>query len=216
MTDPGLIREVDDDLERQRLNDMWRRFGPLVIVAALLIVCGTAGYTAWHSWRVEGDQQATAGLLAATEKADAPPAAQIDALEKFAHSAAGKPQAVLAQLTAANLAARQGDKAKAMQIYDAVAQDDQADTAFRQFATLLSVEAQMDSAAPAALRARLQGLTGADQPWHYTAQEDDGYLALKAGDRAAAREIFTALSQDANAPPTLNTRAGEIARWLAE
>ena len=216
MTDPSLFREVDDDLERQRLNDMWRRFGPLLILAALLIVCGTAGYTAWHSHKVASDQKATAGLLAASGRGDTPPAAQIDALEHFAQGAAGQPQAVLAQLTAANLAAKQGDRIKAVQIYDAVARDDKADTAFRQFATLMAVETQMDSAAPDALRAQLQPLTGDNQPFRYTALEDQGYLALKAGDKSAAKQIFSALSRDTDAPPTLNTRAGEVMRLLAD
>jgi hypothetical protein len=50
MTEHNLFQEVQDDLERQKLEAMWKRYGGWLIAAALAIVLATAGSTAYRSW----------------------------------------------------------------------------------------------------------------------------------------------------------------------
>jgi len=216
MTHDNLFQEVEEDLERQKLEALWKRYGGLIIAGAVAIVLATGAITTWHSWRAKKEQEATAGLIAIINQAKPDPDKQIAALESFAQQGTNKTQAVFARLYAAADAAKEGKRDQALQLYDVVAADTKTDPAFRQFADLMAVQMQMDSADPAALSQRLQALTAPDAPWRFTAMEYQGYLALRANDKAKARQIFTALSQDASAPHSLSERAGDMMRLLAE
>ncbi len=216
MTEHNIFQEIQEDLERQKLEALWGRYGPLVIAAAIAIVIGTAGITAWHSWRIDKNQQATAELMAALKPAAGDDTKQIDALQLFAKKNQGATQAVLAELHAAALAAQNGKQDQAVQIYDTIAKDNNADPAFRQLADLLSVRTQLDTGNTEELQKRLQVLQGDKAPWHFTAMEYSGYLALRAGDKEKAKKIFADLSQDAGVPQSLSTRAADMLRYVSE
>jgi hypothetical protein len=213
MTEPNLFQEVQEDLERQRLEGLWKQYGGWIVAVALLVVVATAGSTSYRSWRAEENQKLTTDLIAA-DKPQADNVKTIEKLQQFAALHPGTSHNDLALLKAASLAADQNDKVKARQLYDQVAQDTTADTAFRQLGDLLSVQLQMDDGDAGALTARLQPLTEENAPWRYTALEDQGYLALRQGDKSKARQIFTTLAQDARAPQSIGARATDILRSL--
>ena len=154
MTEHNLFQEVQEDLERQRLEALWKRYGAWVVAGALVLVLATGGETAYHSWKIARDQHVTSALLAATKGAE--PGKTVELLQKFAQENPNNAQADFALLRAGGLAADQNDRAKAVQLFDQVAGDAQADTALRQLGDLLSVQAQMDVGDPAALSLRLQ------------------------------------------------------------
>jgi hypothetical protein len=213
MTEPNIFQEVQEDLERQRLEALWKQYGGWVIILALGIVLATASSTAYRSWKAEKNEKITAQLLESTRPGlDAPQS--IDLLEKFADANQAAGQAVFAYLRAGALAAEANDKTKAITLFDKAAGDTNADPAFRQLGDLLSVQAQLDSGDTVALSARLQPLTGENQAWRYSALETQAYLALRQNDPAHARQIFTQLSQDARTPPTIAARATDILRSL--
>ena len=213
MTEDNLFAEVQEDLERQKLEALWKKFGPFIVAAALAIVVATASTTSYRSWKAEREQDLTARLLEAS-KPDAASADKIAALQKFADENQGVTQTDLALLQAGSLAAEQGDKAKAAGLFDRVANDGNADPAFRQLGALLSVQTQLDNGDPVALAARLAPLTEEKAAWRYSALETQAYLALRTGDKAKARQIFTDLSQDARTPHSISTRATDILRSL--
>jgi hypothetical protein len=216
MTHDNLFQEVQEDLERQRLEKLWKRYGPLVIAAAVVIVVTTAGVTQWHEWQLKKEQKATAGLVSIMDQSKADPEQEIASLESFAQKSSEETQATFARLHAAALAAKGGKKDKALQLYDAVASDPKADPSFRQFADLMWVQTQLDSGDTAVLDKRLQPLTAPDAPWHFTATEYEGYVALRAGNKTKARQLFSGLAQDASAPRTLSDRAGDVLRYIGD
>jgi hypothetical protein len=213
MTEPNLFQEVQEDLDRQRLEAVWKQYGGWVLAAAVAVVLGTAGSTAYRSWKAERDEKLTQALLDAS-KAGAEATKSIDALEKFASENPGTHHADFALLRAGAVAAEQNDKAKATQIFDTVAADENADPAFRQLGDLLSVEMQLDAGDAAKLSERLQPLTQEHATWRFSALEAQGYLALRQGDKEKARKIFTDLSQDLHAPQSIGARATDIVRSL--
>jgi hypothetical protein len=216
MTQPNIFQEVEEDLERQKLEAMWRNYAPTIIGCALIVILATAGMTAYRAYRSGQEQKATGALMAIINQQNAAPAAQIDALENFADKNKGETQAVFARLEAAGLSVKSGDMKKAAEIYDSVASDNKVDSVFRQEADLLSVGVQMDSGDPVLLQKRLQPLLADNAPWRPTAMEYTAFLALRAGDKAKAKQLFTDLSQDASVPQSLAARAGDMARYLGE
>ncbi len=216
MTEHNIFQEIEEDMERQKMEALWKRYGVFVIAGALAAVLITGGITAWRSWNTERDQRATAAFIDIVKNAGSDQAKEIDALESFAQKNHGDAQATFAQLHAAALAVANGNKDKAVQIYDSIASDHKANSAFRQLADLLAVQAQIDSGNPAALEKRLQPLLAENAPWRFTAMEYDGYLALRTGDKAKAKQIFTELAQNASAPQSLSARAADMQRYIGD
>lgn len=216
MTEHNIFKEIEEDLERQKLEDLWKRYGAYVLALALAIVIGTACYVAWNSWRTEKKQEASTALIRILGDKSEDNVKRVEMLKAFADQHDGMVQGTLAQLHAATLEVAAGNKDKAIQIYDEIAKDSDARMPFRQLGDLMSVQLQLDSGDPAALLKRLEPLTEEKAPWRYSAMEYQGYLALRSGDKAAAQKIFTQLAQNQDVPQTLSARAADAARLLNE
>jgi hypothetical protein len=219
------IREVDEDLRRENLEKLWRKYGFFAIAAAVIVILGVAGFVGWQrytaSHRGERSHQFQAALelaakpdvVAAAQTLQAiatPPPAVTEAsqaLEAVARDDDG--YGILAQLHDAALKGRTGDPAGAIAIYQKLAADSRVDQPFRDLAVILLALQTVDSATPAELTQRLQPLTAAGNPWHYSALELTAILAKRAGDTEKAKQILTDLAADLNAPRALRARAAE-------
>lgn len=205
-----IFREIDEELRRDNVAKLWKRYGNYIIGAALLIVVGTAAVVVWRDY--EEGQRAKQSLtysaaLAAAQRTG--PAAGVEALGPVIAEAKA-PYSVLARFRSAALLAEQGDTAAALEAYDALSKDTGVDDRLRKAATILYALHALDSVEPAELTARLEPLTAADSPWRYSALELTGLAARRSGDTARAREIFTTLADDLDAPQALRGRAAEI------
>jgi hypothetical protein len=214
-----LIREVEEDLRRDRMAALWRRWGPTAIGVAVVVVLAVAGYEGWKSWRrgaseaagLRFQQAAALGATAPEQTAEAFAALAEDAPDGYA---------MLARLRQARALADAGDPAAATDAYRRLAED-ASDPLFRDLATLSRVIVALGAAEgegvevdPQSLAHMLEPLTSGTNPWRYSARELQALLALRAGDPAKAREILAALGEDAAAPPELRTRAGSLLRQI--
>jgi hypothetical protein len=216
-----IFREVDEDLRRDRLDKLWKQYGPWLLGLAILIVAATAGYQVWQRWQERRAAERTATYTAALETLAQARAGKGDLKAAMAglHAAGdslGGAPAALSRLYEAGAAADQGDTAAAVAIYDQLAGSNSVDPLFRDLAQLLAVMAQLDSGDPAQLQARLGPLTAADNPWRYVARELSGLLAVRSGDLAKARGLFESVAQDPTAPQAARARTTELAAFYAE
>jgi hypothetical protein len=69
-----LIRDAEDDLQKERLQAFWRAWGSTIIGMAVMLVVGTGAGVAWREWRESRNEQSTAALLSVLES----PAAAMD------------------------------------------------------------------------------------------------------------------------------------------
>ena len=53
-----IFREVDEDLRRDRMERVFKRYGGIMLAAALAVVAATGGTVAWRNWLLN----ATSGL----------------------------------------------------------------------------------------------------------------------------------------------------------
>lgn len=211
--DQGLIHDIEEDLQRQRLTELWDKYGTFIIVAVFALVLGTAASSGWRSYKQNQNQKASTSLLMITEEAKQD--GKVTVLEDFVKEQGSSTQAVLARFFAAQTSLDQGKRERAITFYDALAKDGDVEPVFRGLADLLSVMAQFDTSEPKALEARLQPLSK-NGPWQDLAKELIGHLELKAGDKTKAKVVFKDLLNKKDVSPGVQRRAADLHQWLNE
>jgi hypothetical protein len=214
-----IFREVDEDLRRDRLEKIWKRYGAAIVGAVLVIVAGTAGFVAWRNHQHAEAETKTAQLADALRLAgssagqgdtNGDPKAAADVLSAFA-AQSGPGPGTLARFFEAGLRAREGDSAAAIKIYDELTQSAKLEPVYRDLATVLSVMHQVQTGDPGQLTARLQPLMADNNPWRHSARELAALLAIRSGDKATAGKLFTQIQDDPAAPSGVRSRATELA-----
>jgi len=205
-----IFREVDEDLRRDRAERVFKTYGAYMIAAAVVLVAGTGGYTAWRGWQQTKRQQDTAALVTAIAQTAQGPEKGVEALAAYAGTADAR-MAALAQFNAAALLLRQNKPAEAATVYDGIAGNGSVDPVYRDLATLLGAMQRVESGDPAQLTAKLQPLTAETSPWRFTARELTALLAARTGDKDKARGLFQQLADDQQAPSGVRSRASDLA-----
>lgn len=204
-----ILREIDEELRKENLIRLWRRYGLYMIGAVVGVVVLTAAVTGWREYRTVQHEAWGESFFAAmnmSSEEDYESAAIVFA-EIAEDSGAG--YATLARLQEAALLARQDDVPGAVAIYEDLA-DSAVDQIFRDLAVLLASYYTLDTSDPDELKRRLGPLTSDDNPWRYSAIELTGFLAARTGDVNLQREIFTRLSEDSQAPSGVRARAADM------
>jgi len=208
----SLIREIDEDLRKERYAKLWKSYGNYVIAGAVALVVGVAGFQGWYSYDLDRRQTQGEQLARAMTRSADDPSAALGELQSLAENA-GDGYALLARFQEAALLAKGGDQQAAIAIYRELATE--ADVPiYRDLAVVLSAQNQLASAGSSVdrveLERTLQPITVDDNPWRYSAREIMGVLALQAGDNAKAAEIFSALATDLGAPQGMRSRAADL------
>lgn len=203
-----LIREVEEDLRRENLEKLWRKYGSYALTAAVLVVLAVAAYVGWQHYAASRRDARARDYEAALNLVAAGDAKAQESLQAVAQGGDG--YAALARLHSAALKAEAGDSDGAVAIYERLVADSSVDKPLRDLSLLLLAARTADTADPAQLSQRLQPLTDAANPWHYSALEITALLAKRAGDTEKAKQILTGLADDLNAPRALRQRVTEL------
>ena len=208
-----IFAEVDEELRADRAQKMLKKYGGVLIAAAVVVVACVAGWKAWQAHDARETARIATIFLEATKAANAMPGVERDTalveLDQVARE--GNPgYRVLARLRAAAMRFDAGDKDAALTLWDQAANDTAADPALRDLASLLWVWHQLDTGTPDVLRARLSKLTAPDAVWRPLAEEAQALLDLREGHKDAARDTLKRLSLDPAAPDGVRGRAGGL------
>ncbi|MBN36740.1 MAG: hypothetical protein CMM46_18550 [Rhodospirillaceae bacterium] len=209
MADTGdqLLREVEEDLQREQWLRLWKTYGRYVVSVVTLVIVIVAGYTGYKEYSEsqladdgfmfwQADREA---LLGNPDNA----AAIFDGLVKDGDE--GYPY--LAGLREAQILANGGNLDEAVALYDTLA-GMSVDQRYRDLAALYAVILLVDGGDPANVSSRIGALL--DSAWRHSALEMRGLLELRAGDTEAAAATFAEIVTDLNTPTTLRNRAAEL------
>lgn len=208
-----IFREIEDELRRDNLLKLWRKYGWHIAAVVVVIMLIAGGVVAWRDHqatqrRAESARYSSA-LAMLRDGKDA------DAAKVFAMVAGqGGGYGVLSAFQDAALLAKTGDRKGAIAAYDRIAASGEVDRELRDLAVLLSVMQALPDGDPQAQSARLAPLTESGNPWRPTALELTAAARLKAGDRNAALDIYKKLADDLSAPEGLRARAAEMTAAL--
>ncbi len=207
MSDDSFIREVNDEIRREKAQVLWDRFGPALLGLAILVVLGTAvfvGYRYWDESRANrsGDAFSEALKLANDGKNDEALTA-LEQLEKDGYGA----YPLLARMRAATVKADKGDFAAAVADFDGVAADTAIPQGIRDMARLRAALVLVDNGSLADVSSRVEALTADNNTLRHTAREALGLAAWKAGKAQDALKLFDQIAADDGAPRNARQRA---------
>ncbi|HWA43332.1 MAG TPA: tetratricopeptide repeat protein [Hypericibacter adhaerens] len=195
MSSDTLIREVDEELRRDRMRKLWRQTGPWVIGAAVAVVLGVAGYEGWQWWAKTQAARSSEQFYAAAKLADG---ADLDAAKKaldavIAQGSGGYP--MLAQFREAALLAQNGKIDEAVAAYDALSSSIN-NTHLRELALVLAANLLIDKGDVQAVEQRVGGSLTPGSPMRNAAREALALTQYKAGKLDDAMKNFEAILED--------------------
>lgn len=215
MSNPdSFIDEVTEEVRRDRMFGLVRRYGWIAIALVLAIVGGAAWREYDLSRRTAAAQALGNALLAATELPDA--SARQSALAAIEAGPDGRALAVLLRAGDPDVTAPDADdrRAEVIRALDAVAAEQAVSEPLRDLAVLrrllLAPAPAAGSAEAAAARKALTPLAQPGRTFRPLAEEQLALLDVAAGDLTAADARLASLLIDAAAPAALRRRAGDL------
>lgn len=207
----GFIEEVTEEVRRDRLFRLMRRYGWIAVLLILVLVGGAA----WNEWRkAQAEDAAQAfgdSILAALSQPDR--AARASALAEI--DAPTPEAAAVVDLLAAGEVAEGDPESAAARLLSITEQAETADV-YRQIATLKAVTLPQSGLSVDTRRQRLEALVSEGGVIRLLAEEQLALIALETGDRSAALERLTAIAADAEATAGLRRRATQVIVALGE
>jgi len=213
-TQEAFLREVDEELRRDELQSLWKRFGRLIVGGIVLVLA------AWGGWLYWQDRETKAAGLEGEQLSQA-----LDDLQS------GNPDAALAKLgplaeskqvgyrasakmAQAAVAMERNDLAGAAKMFGEVATDTSIPQPWRDLALVRQTAAEFDAVKPEIIVARLRPLAAKGNPWFGSAGEMVAAAYLKMGKAELAGKMFADISKDENVPETIRSRAVQMAGSL--
>jgi hypothetical protein len=187
--DDGFIREVTEDVQRERIIGFFRKYGTVIAGCVAVIILGVSSYTYWSYTHTKKAQEFGAALLAAKEVEDE--TERTEAYESLTKEYAGETRAVFAHLNTgtSDLDASTGDV-----LYD------DAIVLARLYQNIDSIEVQtgIDTLLP---------LTEEGRPFRLAALELLASLHIRNNAFDSARELYEIIATNASTPPGMRSRA---------
>lgn len=184
------LREIEEDIKRQRWADLWQRYGKVATygIAAILL----AGAT-WQFMEYQEEQRSIAQtdkLIEAVKSADQEAfSATGNELDGVHHG--------FAKLIEAQLLTKQGEAAKADEVIGNVA------------------KASDDTLPYDLARAFAQSSAKNSDIFSFTALEQTGWKALEMGKLEEAKKAFTAIKDSSEAPASMAYRAKAALTYIS-
>lgn len=201
----SFIDEVTEDLRRDRLFGMFRRYGWIAMAVILLIVAGAA----WREYSRAQDRaaaQAFGDAVLTAQTAEDPAAALADL-----DAEGGSGRKALAGVLQANALAEAGDAAAAAERLNAVAQGPAAkDVVMRDLALLKTVLVQGEAMDPAARDQVLAQLAQPGAPFELLALEQQAVALVGAGRPEDAVTLIRQIQQKDGLSEPLRRRLSEL------
>lgn len=205
VSESAAFHEVDEAVRKDELKEWWDRWGTWVVGAAVAVVVLVAGSVGWRQY--DASERATASVAYSAALAQIPQdqAAARAAFEKQAKDAP-EPYRSLAAMIAAQLREPLDAQVAALLAVATTLSN----TELADLATVIAAFKGVDSPRADELLAKLEPLAGPDRPFRLSVRELQGIVAVRKGDLKRARELWTEISKDPQAPQGTAQRASAM------
>jgi len=208
------LREVDENLRRDRLRDFAKKHGSWIIAGVLLFLAASGGFIWWQQHQVnrsEGQVEELSTIYRdiGAGKVDKAPQ-QLDQLA----ASGSKSVRASALFTRAALALQQNDQKLAISKYREIAGDGGLPQAYRDAALIRQTALEFDQIKPDEVISRMSPFSKPGNPWFGTAGEMTALAMIKQGKKDEAGRLFAAIAKDKTVPEGIRGRAVQIAGSL--
>ncbi|MEP5154851.1 hypothetical protein [Planktotalea sp.] len=204
----SFIEEVSEEVRRDRLFGLMRRYGWIAILAVLALVGGTA-YDAWSKSQARAKAQSAGDAILAALAEDEP-SARVSALQAVQNQDVTQgAKAVVALLQAAEQGADE-DPAGAQAALETIASDGSLPEIYRQIASFKAASRSDGSLTPEDRQIRLEALGAPGMALRLLATEQLALIDVEAGDTEAALEKLQGIVVDAEVTAGLRQRATQL------
>ena len=215
-TDSGetFLREVDENLRRDQLRDLGRKYGGWLIGALVLFLAAVGGWLYWQERQraaAADDSEVLSQIyidIGAGKMATVP-----QRLEALAGDGKGALRAS-ALFTRAAVALEQNDRATATARYNEIANDDDLAAPYRDLGLIRATSLEFDALKPEQVIARMEPMAKPGNPWFGSAGELTAMALIKQGKKNEAGRLFAVVAADRQVPDSIRARAVQIAGTL--
>lgn len=210
----AFIREVDEELRREQMSNIGKRYGLWIIVAVLVALAAFGGWTWWnhHQNTLAGEQ----GEQLATALDDIQQGRVAQATEIVGKLTSSDKDAVRATalLTQADMLLSKNDTKGAAAAFGKVAADETLAQPFRDMALVRQTAVEYDSLQPQQVIDRLRGLADKGSPWLGSAGEMVAVAYLRQNKLQQAGQTFALIARTDGVPESVRARAVQMAGSL--
>jgi hypothetical protein len=208
------LREVDENLRRDRLREAARKNAKWIVVAVVLFLAASGGFIWWQQHQDRLSEQHIEQLADIYRRigegniGTAPQ--QLDELSR----SGSKAVRASAEFTAAAVAIQQGDNKAAIEKYRGITGESSLPKPYRDAALIRQTALEFDQLKPEEVIARLEPLAKPGGAWFGTASEMTALAMIKQGKKDQAGRLFVAIAKNKTVPDDIRQRAVQIAGSL--
>jgi hypothetical protein len=208
------VKEVDENLRRDRVRDFFKDNGSYLI-AGLILFLAACGGIIWYQQHREKRAEEHVEQLAQLYKdigtgSTSKVPQQLDDLS----NSSSKAVRATALFTRAALAIQQSDRKLAISTYKKIRDDGSLPDSYRDAALIRETALEFDDLKPAQVIAQLQPLAKPGNPWFGSAGEMTALALIKAGKNKEAGQLFATLAKDKSVPEDIRNRSIQISGSL--
>lgn len=203
----SFIQEVSEEVRRDKMYAVWRRYGPWLIAAIVIVVLLAAG-RGWMENRDEARKAELGGAMLAADAIDDPEAASVAFLAVAEEGDYDYP--VLARLRAGAALMQAGRLDESQEQYELIKAMDGIDPRFSELADLRIVMMRSGTMDPDEMLRILGPLTVDGSVWRLPALEYEAAAHLKKGDAEAALASLRTILDIPQLAPATQGRAREL------
>ena len=207
-----IFREVEEDIRRERFEQIWKQYGDYIIAAVALIIIAIVGYELWQRYEENQRLKASETFIAAQDLADTGNMSLATAAFTVVAKDAPNGYAKMARLSQAGTLLVTGQRAEAVMIYKSVASEDSG--VIGAIARIRAGWVLATEGPRADLESLLAPLTDPTSPWRFAAREIFAYADYHAGNHAKSQAEFQSLADDKAASEAMRSRAMAMANFL--
>jgi hypothetical protein len=208
------LREVDENLRRDRMRDFGKKYGSWLGIAVLLFLAASGGWIYWQHRQQESQKAQVEQLAGIYQRLGAGnqkgAAEQLDGLSKDGKDAV-RASALVAR---AVMAIEQNDLKLATDKFREVANDESLPKPFRDLAVVRQTALEFDKLKPEEVVSRLEPLAKPGNPWFGSAGEMTAAAKIKQGKKQEAAQLFAAIAKDKTVPEAIRARSVQLAASL--
>ncbi len=209
------LREVDENLRRDRARDFAKKYGNWLIAGVLLFLIASGGWIWWQASREKRAETQVEELGSIYVKiGSGSPGTAAQRLDQLSKDGGSKAVRASALFTAAALAIQTNNQPAAIAKYREIAATSSFPAPYRDAALIRQTTIEFDKLKPEEVIARMAPLASPGNPWFGSAGELTALAMIKQGKPAQAGQLFGAIAKDKTAPDALRARAVQIASSL--